>query len=70
MYGGKEEAFAGKLMNAEFVDDSWTVDSGATDHTAHRRECFYTFKQFEMPLQIKIGNKSTITVLGKGVINE
>lgn len=63
---GKEQAFVSKSRNVEFDSDSWIVDSGATDHMTHCNRWFFSYKSFEIPLEI--GDKSTMTTLGRGNI--
>lgn len=55
-------------MTAELDNDSWVVDSGATDHVTNRGDWFTSFEYFKTPAKIYIGNKTTMDALGKGTI--
>ncbi|KMQ87259.1 integrase core domain protein [Lasius niger] len=64
----KEEAFVCEAMTAELDNDSWVVNSGATDHVTNRGDWFTSFEYFKTPAKIYIGNKTTMDALGKGTI--
>ena len=50
-------------------DESWFLDSGASDHLSRNLKWFVNYKQFDVPLNVKIGNGSIIEALGSGRIN-
>ncbi|XP_054729426.1 uncharacterized protein LOC129238425 [Anastrepha obliqua] len=47
--------------------DSWVLDSGATDHMSKRRDWFTTFEQYNDI--VKVGEGRAIKAAGKGDIN-
>lgn len=55
-------------MLAIDYENSWFLDSGATEHMSKRREWFTNYVQLEQPHNITIGNGSKMQAVGKGDI--
>lgn len=49
-------------------DDTWIVDSAATQHITNRSDWFQKYTKYENPVDVRVGNKSTMKALGHGVI--
>ncbi|CAK9814081.1 Retrovirus-related Pol polyprotein from transposon TNT 1-94 [Anthophora plagiata] len=62
-----KQAFVGSC-NVEQDNTFWLIDSGASDHMTYQRELFCDFEEFEVPLDVKIGNGENISAYGKGSI--
>lgn len=60
------EGYKGSSTNSL---DSWVIDSGATDHMTHRRDCFATYEDFATPITVRCSNGELMDVYGKGSIN-
>lgn len=63
-----DQAFIGEVMSAELDEDSWIADCGATNHMAKKIEWYTSFTKFQKPLQVCMGNDSTMNALGTGTI--
>lgn len=63
------QAFISECLNAEFDTNAWIVDSGATDHITHHGEWFSTFSTFPAPVEVHVGNNSTMNAIGRGRID-
>nr|XP_042913761.1 uncharacterized protein LOC122273831 [Parasteatoda tepidariorum] len=69
MPGNKTETFLTTLCSAFIChDDSsrnvWLKDDGATAHITNSAEYFKTYRHFDKPVEIVVGNKQTIPAYG------
>ena len=67
-------AFIAEAQNAEVRTDlglqqTWVVDSGATDHMTHNRNWFTSFQMFTDPIDVRTGNNATMKAVGQGTID-
>lgn len=62
----QKQAYIG--INHTLDNDFWVIDSAASDHMTNQREWFSVLKEFQKPVDIKIGNGDNIQALGKGNI--
>ena len=46
---------------------SWYIDSGASAHMSNNRSVFTSFQQIS-PVKVELGNRSTVTAIGKGSV--
>ena len=58
-----------EVLNVEVNGDTWTKDSGATNHITIRKEWFSTFTYFKSPVKVFMGNNTSADGLGQRTIN-
>lgn len=51
------------------IDENWIVDSGASEHMTSHREWFSSYRHFQEPSKIKIGDGTTLNAEGEGNID-
>ena len=54
-------------MNKENKEDMWYLDSGCSNHMCGKRE-YFSYLNENLRDSVKLGNNSSITVIGKGII--
>lgn len=50
------------------IEESWLLDSGASDHMCGKINWFYNYVLFDEPIQVRIGDGSILLAKGKGNI--
>lgn len=50
-------------------ENTWYVDTGATDHIAKYIEYFAEYEAFSTPWKVKVGNNAYINAKGRGTVN-
>lgn len=55
------------IVLSMYGDETWYVNSNASMHLCHRRNCYFKFERIS-PKKTYMGNNSTQEVVGKGKI--
>lgn len=66
------DAFIGERLFLESTtseENTWYVDSGASDHMCNKRHWFKNYIDFDKPRSIRVGNGAIIPAFGTGDIN-
>lgn len=63
------KAFLGQCFEMGAKDESWFIDSGATEHICKHREWFYNFCEIVPPKEITLGNGDKMYGVGRGHID-
>ena len=50
-------------------NDSWVIDSGATQHMCNSKNIFSSFIEFSAPSNVEVGDGRSLSALGKGNIS-
>lgn len=64
----KEEVFISECLAAG-NDDTWVIDSGATQHITNRSDYFQSYTEYKCPVEVRVGNSSTMKAYGHGKIS-
>lgn len=54
------------LASKREKSDDWLIDSGATSHMTHNKSLFKTYKAFNVPQKVSLGDGHILEVVGSG----
>lgn len=63
------KAFLGEVSVSTNKDETWYIDSGATDHMSKQRSWFRDYAKLSTPKSITLGNGDQIHAIGHGKID-
>lgn len=63
------KAFLGEVNTSTNKDETWYIDSGATDHMSKQRSWFRDYVELSTPKNITLGNGDVIHAVGRGNID-
>lgn len=61
--------FANALSTNDASNDSWIIDSGATQHMCNNKKYFCTFVEFSTPSKVEVGDGRPLAAVGEGSIS-